>query len=211
MRWKLGLAIVTLGGLGGGCSPAPRDHLVEDRSPSAVASPKCDETPSPAEPPKCDEKPPTSWREQALEFVRLGYGEDHDHEFRSLSFRTEALDTDTAKEAVMLVAQYNAFEGVRVAAAIEQLRGDVTNYEFGREGSPVLYVHLPYWTNQQERNCPAHHCREGQWGDRQSARKLEASEHAALLERVRAAFEGARADEIDPVSETEHELRIWWD
>lgn len=154
--------------------------------------------------------PPTR-REQALAFVKLGFGDALAGGFGSLNFRTEALSTDVAEDAVMLVAEYNAFVGMKVAGALEQLRGDIMYYEFGRESSPVLYVHLPYWTSQQERSCPQNHCREGAWGDGQDARKLEPAEHAALVKRVRAAFQAAQADAIDPVMGDAHVLRVWWD
>ena len=153
---------------------------------------------------------PNEWYDERLA-VELGYGDELGGEFHSLNFRTDALNTDIARDAVQRIKQYNAFAGVSVAGALEQLRGDIMYYEFGREASPVLYVHLPHWTHQQERSCPANHCREGAWGADDDARKLDASEHAALLQRVRAAFQAAHADTIDPVMGNDHILRIWWD
>jgi hypothetical protein len=154
---------------------------------------------------------PGTRRDQALAFVKLGYGDELGGEFRSLNFRTEALNFDVAKDAVTLVKQYNGFAGNKVAEALEQLRGDMMYYEFGREDSPVLYVHLAHWTSQQERACPEDHCRQGSWGDKDDARKLEAHEHAALVQRVHEAFRGAAADTIDPVLDNDHVLRVWWD
>lgn len=201
----LALALVDLVG---GCAKESHCPVVE-LPPPMVTEPVKPE-PVKLEPVKLEEAPPTR-RDHALAFVKLGYGDENGGEFHSLNFRTEALNTDIAKEAVMLIKQYNAFEGVKVAEALEQLRGDIMYYEFGREASPVLYVHLPYWTNQQERSCPANHCREGAWGDDPDSRKLEPREQAALLERARTAFRAAHADTIDPFMENEHVLRIWWD
>jgi hypothetical protein len=199
MRLTPLLVTLALLDLVGGCAKEPHCPVVELPPPTVI------------EPVKPEEAPPPTRRDQALAFVRLGYGDEHGGEFRSLNFRTEPLNTDIAKEAVLLVQQYNAFEGVKVAEALEQLRGDIMYYEFGREDSPVLHVHLPYWTSQQERSCPANHCREGAWGDDPDPRKLDAREHAALLQRIRAAFRAAHADAIDPIMENDHVLRIWWD
>ncbi|MES1146756.1 MAG: hypothetical protein ABUL52_00010, partial [Solimonas sp.] len=40
--------------------------------------------------------------------------------------------------------------GKKVAEALTEFRGQVSAIEFGREGSPVLYIDLPYWTHQRE-------------------------------------------------------------
>ncbi|MBA3547126.1 MAG: hypothetical protein H0T76_11630 [Nannocystis sp.] len=209
MRFAPPLVALALVDLLGGCAKQSHCPVVE-LPPPAVTLPVEPEPvePEPVEP--GEEAPPTR-RDHALAFVKLGYGDEPGGGFHSLNFRTEALNTDVAQEAVMLVEQYNAFAGVKVAEALEQLRGDIMYYEFGREHSPVLYVHLPYWTSQQERSCPANHCREGAWGDADDSRKLEPREHAALLQRARTAFGAADADTIDPVMENDHVLRIWWD
>lgn len=199
MRFAPLLVALALVNLVGGCAKESHCPVVELPPPTV------------AEPVKLEEPAPPTRRDQALAFVKLGYGDENGGEFHSLNFRTEALNTDIAKEAIMLVKQYNAFEGMKVAEALEQLRGDIMYYEFGREDSPVLYVHLAYWTSQQERSCPANHCRQGAWGDKTDSRKFDASEHAALLQRVRTAFQAAHADAIDPVMENDHVLRIWWD
>jgi hypothetical protein len=75
----------------------------------------------------------------AVEFVKLGFGDDFGSDFRSLCFRTEELTTDEA-QAVMKLINYDDFDGVKVAEAIGQFKGQIAAYEFGREGSPVLYV-----------------------------------------------------------------------
>src|SRR4030095_6301724 len=85
----------------------------------------------------------------AIAFVKLGYGDSFVLGFRSLYFRTDRLTTIEA-QAVMRIIEYNGFDGNKVADAIEQFKGKFAAYEFGREGSPVLYVSLPYWTHQRE-------------------------------------------------------------
>ncbi len=81
-------------------------------------------------------------------FVRIGYGLEKG--FQSTDFLTPRLRTIQAVPLIKLVKQYNEFEGERVAAALQQLRGKVSGIEFGRDGSPVLFIELPYWTHQRE-------------------------------------------------------------
>jgi hypothetical protein len=140
--------------------------------------------------------------EQTIEMVRLVYGDLHGKDTRSLTFKTEALSTDDMKAVLPLVDSYNGFVGAKVSEAIERLRGEISNYEFGREGSPVIYVHLPYWTSQQEKNAAS---------KGYLRRELTAAEHKALSEKVRAVFKSVDADEIDTVSYSDHVIRVWWD
>ena len=81
-------------------------------------------------------------------FVRIGYGLEKG--FQSTGFLTPRLRTIQAVPLIKLVKQYNEFEGEKVAAAVQQLRGKVSGIEFGRDGSPVLFIELPYWTHQRE-------------------------------------------------------------
>ena len=81
-------------------------------------------------------------------FVRIGYGLEKG--FQSTDFLTPRLRTIQAVPLIKLVKQYNDFEGEKVAAAVQQLRGRVSGIEFGRDGSPVLFIELPYWTHQRE-------------------------------------------------------------
>ncbi|BDI07279.1 hypothetical protein [Sphaerotilus microaerophilus] len=81
-------------------------------------------------------------------FVRIGYGLEKG--FQSTGFLTPRLRTVQAVPLIKMVKQYNDFEGERVAAAVQDLRGKVSGVEFGRDGSPVLFIELPYWTHQRE-------------------------------------------------------------
>jgi hypothetical protein len=81
-------------------------------------------------------------------FVRIGFGLEKG--FQSTDFLTPRLRTGQAVPLIKLVPQYNDFEGEQVAAAVQQLRGRVSGVEFGRDGSPVLFIELPYWTHQRE-------------------------------------------------------------
>jgi len=81
-------------------------------------------------------------------FVRIGYGLEKG--FQSTDFLTPRLRTVQAIPLIKMVKQYNEFEGERVAGAVQDLRGKVSGVEFGRDGSPVLFIELPYWTHQRE-------------------------------------------------------------
>src|SRR4249919_470995 len=94
----------------------------------------------------------TNRLEQLTQFIRLGYADvfDDEFEFRSLHFQTDELTTEEAQHALKMVKSYNAFNGPKTAKSIEEFKGRVSDWRFGREGDPVLYVRLPYTTNQAE-------------------------------------------------------------
>ena len=83
-------------------------------------------------------------------FVRTGYGLEPGKNFQATSFLTTRLRTVQAQSLVRIVKSYNDFEGEKVAEALGRFRGKVSAIEFGRSGSPVLFVELPYWTHQRE-------------------------------------------------------------
>ncbi len=148
--------------------------------------------------------------EQLRQFVRLGYGDLHDLEVRSLDFQTEEVSTAELQELVKLVPDYNAFNGAAIAKGLEELRGEIMHFSFGREGSPVIYVDLAYWLGQQEKACPGQRCADG-WGKPKDDRRLTAAEHAAIVARVKAVFTRLHADEIDVQEQDDHRIRVWWD
>jgi len=76
--------------------------------------------------------------------VKLGYGDLFDLSVRSLDFRTGHLGQDDAASAIRIVDSYNEFVGEDVATAVENLFADghTRRVQFGREGSPVLYLSL---------------------------------------------------------------------
>ena len=144
--------------------------------------------------------PDPTLRDDAIAFVRLGYGDHNERDFRSLEFLTDDLDTDTAKAVVALVRSYNAFQGEKVAAALERFCGRVSRYRFGRSRSPLLHVDLPYWTGQREGQPP------GERGER-----IDAAAHLAIVEELRRVFVnelGADSFGADQISE--RTLHVWW-
>jgi hypothetical protein len=144
-------------------------------------------------------KPENTRLRNAVEFVKLGFGDDFGFDFRSLYFRTEELTTDEAQAVVKLI-NYDEFDGVKVAEAIGQFRGKIASYEFGREGSPVLYVNLPAWTHQRE-GAPRG----------KSKSRIEDAENDSLIAMFDALATTLEASEFGAVNADKRKLRMFWD
>jgi hypothetical protein len=88
----------------------------------------------------------------AQQFVRFGFGEhiEAGAPFYSADFLTQELTTTEVQAVLGVVERFNTFAGGTVAGAIERFRGRVRSWRFGRAGSPMLVVTLPYWTHQVE-------------------------------------------------------------
>jgi hypothetical protein len=128
-------------------------------------------------------------------FVRLGFGQQRG--FQSTDFLTPRLRTVQAAPLIRLVGPYNDFDGERVAAAVQGLRGRISGVLFGRAGSPVLYVELPYWTHQREETLA-----DG------PGSKISEADHAALVAELRHLFvTELKATEFSTRGRT---LRVWW-
>ena len=131
-------------------------------------------------------------------FVRIGFGLNKDQRFQSTEFLTPRLRTSQVVPLIRLVKQYNEFDGQRVAAEVEKLRGRVSGIEFGREGSPVLYIELPYWTHQREETEPAG-----------MGVKIPDADNDKLVAELKQVFVGGlKADEF---SVNRRRVRVWWD
>jgi hypothetical protein len=131
-------------------------------------------------------------------FVRIGFGLNENQRFQSTEFLTPRLRTSQVTPLIRLVKNYNEFNGEHVASAVEKLRGRVSGVEFGREGSPVLYIELPYWTHQLEES--------SQSG---IGAKIPDDETQKFVAELRQVFVGdLKADEF---SVNRRRVRIWWD
>src|SRR5687768_14366967 len=90
-------------------------------------------------------------------FVMLGYGEDFGLGVSSLNFTTNGMLINEACDIVRLVKEYNNYEGREVAKVLREIselwpsEHQQVTFRFGREHSPVLYVHFPYWKSNTER------------------------------------------------------------
>ncbi len=138
----------------------------------------------------------------ATQFVKIGFGPVvlGQKGFQSTQFRTPRLSTRQAAQLIRLVPEYGGFKGEAVAAAVERMAGRVSGVEFGREGSPVLYVDLPYWTHQREGPVI-----------QSSGVRISDDDHLRMVEELRRVFVaelGAR--EFGPDRTGSRTLRIWW-
>jgi len=73
--------------------------------------------------------------------VMMGYGDLFGIAGRTLNFRTERMGVEDARKIVKIVRSYGEFSGATVARVLGMLASRIHAVEFGREYSPVLYVH----------------------------------------------------------------------
>jgi hypothetical protein len=138
----------------------------------------------------------------AEEFVRIGFGLhlSGGRNFQSTQFLTPLLSTEQASHLIEIVDEYRTFRGKPVAAAIRGLAGRVSGVEFGREGPPVVYIHLPYWTHQREGLVASG-----------AGTRIPEEEHAKLVEELRSVFVGQLgAQEFSADRIQKRRIRIWW-
>jgi len=134
----------------------------------------------------------------AESFVKIGFGLNEGQRFQSTEFLTPRLRVAQAAPLIRLVKQYNEFQGEAVAKAVEEFHGRVSGVEFGREGSPVLYFELPYWSHQRE---------EAPSGTPHA--KISDAENDLLVAELKKIFVGGlHADEF---SVNHRRVRVWWD
>lgn len=131
-------------------------------------------------------------------FVRIGFGLDEHQKFQATEFRTPRLRTSQARHLIRLVKSYNEFDGEKVAQALAKFEGRVSGVEFGREGSPVLYIELPYWTHQREGTILS-----------EKGVRVSDEENEKLVQELRDVFVSSlKADEFSTRKRT---VRVWWD
>ena len=132
------------------------------------------------------------------EAVKIIFGDVFKKPVRMLNARTEETkDIPALAEAIRLVTSYNNFVGDMVADLLLKAheKGLLMGAEFGREGSPVLYLHPPYWSSQ----------RTNEKENANSAEKIDAKEQAVKLQSI---FAAALPNE----NNIEYNIvRLWWD
>jgi hypothetical protein len=135
-------------------------------------------------------------------------GED----LRNLDYKSETVQNpELAKEMVKEIKFYNDFDYRKVNAALDKVSGDLMSIKVGREGSPVIYLELPYWESQKYKS-------------KKENRRLTDAEVEDIYKRVKVAFKDAKVDEFSSgafESETSFEepkdaehmryIRLWWD
>jgi len=142
----------------------------------------------------------------AVEFIRAGYAG------ASLHFRVDAHNVATFNECVWAIGGYNAFDPATVTDRLgEVLPGCASGTEIGREGSPVIYVHVPFHTHQAMAGDIAQ-------GD---GERIPEEERETMAARVMLAGRQAGADEYDVqlvpadaspgIANAVIGVRLWWD
>ena len=138
----------------------------------------------------------------AEQFVRIGFGPQilGQRGFQSTQFLTPPLSTTQAAELVLVVPEYGSFKGGLVADGIKRFSHRVSSVQFGREGSPVLYIDLPYWTHQREGPFP-----------RENGTRISEADNSRLVEELRKVFvDELAAEEFGPDPINKRRIRIWW-
>lgn len=135
-----------------------------------------------------------------VRFVKLGYNDC------STDFRISIGDWESFKACIEEAGQYNRFDPTVVIAAFKNVFQEIDSVEFGREGSPVMYVHLPYWEGHKVKNRGTHI---------ENDRHLTDAETDIIRQEVIKAFDVALVDENYPVGlddfSRDKKVRGWWD
>ena len=138
--------------------------------------------------------------EEKLRFVELGYKVSTD-------FTVRASSVEEAQAMVNLVGTYNWFTTENVSRALESCH-DAMDISFGRAGSPVLYVTVPYWDHQKF-----------SYTKKGYGTKLSRGEREEIAENIINAFvqeagpdEHGKWDYVNGYNTDEpYKLRFWWD
>ena len=138
-------------------------------------------------------------KEKICQFFHLAYQDNI-----CLHFRVGGIDTDFAQDLVKIIGSYNQFDPARIKGILTTFRGKVSCYEIGREYSPVIYVHLPYWTGQRE------------YADgKEEQARIHGEKLNQLAQDIIASFSTAgKADECyreECEGKPLNSIRIWWD
>lgn len=140
--------------------------------------------------------------ELAKKFVTIGFGPRvlGKPGFESTQFLTPQLSTRQASELITLVPEYGQFHGAAVAEALLRFSHRVSGVQFGREGSPVLYIDLPYWTHQREGPL-----------SKGAGERISEEENEKLVQELRQVFVGElNAEEFSIDLIRKRTIRIWW-
>ena len=135
-------------------------------------------------------------RSDFVELIRYVYGDSNGKLTRSLDFKSEGVsDFETFAEALKASGSYNAFEAEKTIEAFRSIWDEIGGVEIAREGSPVLYVVIPFFTNQRTIG--------SSYGER-----IDSGKRKKLIDEIKAIAKDLEADEI---TDDEYRVRIWWD
>lgn len=135
-----------------------------------------------------------------LELVALAYGDMQNppRACRLLDFKTEGLSSaQHVVEILDVIGGYNRFSAKVVARELLPILPKLTHVAIGREGSPVIYAGIPYWTHQAI-----------EWQGSGMGVRISEEERQS---RSRQFLEAMRRAEADELSDEGYALRAWWD
>lgn len=133
-----------------------------------------------------------------VDLVKACYGDSHGLTTRLLDFKTEGIrDFETFSEAVKMIGKYNNFDPEKVNEAMKVIWPVISYVQIGREGSPVLYVNIPYWDNQRTMG-----------SDSAQAVKLTKEEQNNIIFSLKKEIYKTLPDEV---SVENNVVRLWWD
>lgn len=133
--------------------------------------------------------------------VKLVYGEDFHLPARLLDTKIDAHGQRVLElaDAIEQIQSYNNFRGPDLACQLQYLhqKGYIMNARFGREGSPVIYIKPPYWTNQASN------------GQRDSKRPYSEAERNEMKTEILKSLKRLDPDELNDTGL--YGIRAWWD
>lgn len=133
---------------------------------------------------------PRDTKRDHVNFVRIGYNDA----CTDFVVRFHHYDFDQLEKAIKNVGDYNEFNGAAIAKAFAKIKHLVYSVEFGREGSPVLYLHLKR--------------------DYTEGVTTPGTGDPIGVEEVMKAFKGMRKHSPDEAFADQYDagsLRFWWD
>lgn len=133
--------------------------------------------------------------------VKLVYGEDFHLPARLLSTKIEAHGPQVLElaDAIEQIQSYNNFRGSRLACQLHYLhhKGYLMEAKFGREGSPVIYLSPPYWSNQTSNS------------KEEKGTQYSELERARMKNEILRSLKRLEPDELDDTGL--YGIRAWWD
>jgi hypothetical protein len=140
----------------------------------------------------------TQTEKTVVDLVELAYGDSNGHKVRLLDFKTEGIkDLDIIQACLNKIGHYNDFDPIEVFKIIAHNNDFYSYVEIGREGSPCLYVNLPYWTHQKALLV------EGEESRRYTAQEIEYMKDCIEI--------SAKAAQADEITFNHNTIRLWWD
>jgi hypothetical protein len=143
---------------------------------------------------------------KVVEFARLGWE-------ASLHWTAPMTNWDTFVAVMRAAGRYNAFDGDAVADSFFDLFHDAMTVEFGREGSPVMYISVPFFAHQRHGSDSA--CLSERLSDEErqqfTALVIEWAQNQRADEISVQQFPAQDGDIWGEPGPSPYRIRLWWD